>query len=68
MPVKKTDVSVLTGYDIDVAASRLLRESNTNFYSLIKNLENNSELYSRIEPIITATNRSGSTGLVTYLF
>jgi AAA-like domain len=31
--------------DVDIAARQLVKESNTNFDSLIKNLENNEELY-----------------------
>lgn len=36
---------VLTEADLEQAVQQLLREDNTNFESLIKNLENNPELY-----------------------
>lgn len=36
---------VLTDADLEQAVQQLLREDNTNFESLIKNLENNPELY-----------------------
>ncbi|MCP4151263.1 MAG: AAA family ATPase, partial [bacterium] len=51
LPGKKSGSAELTGYDIDVAANRLLKESNTNFDSLIKNLENNGALYEFIKSI-----------------
>jgi AAA-like domain len=41
---EKTD-KTWTTHDVDVAASQLLREDNTNFQELTKNLENNKELY-----------------------
>jgi hypothetical protein len=34
--------------DVDIAVRQLLKESNTNFDSLIKNLENNQELYRQV--------------------
>ncbi len=38
--------------DVDQAVDHILREKNTNFGSLIKNLENNSELYRLTENIL----------------
>jgi len=38
--------------DVDTAVKILLKESNTNFDSLIKNLENNPELYEMVKSII----------------
>ncbi|MDU9050807.1 MAG: AAA family ATPase [Candidatus Electrothrix sp. Rat3] len=38
--------------DVDQAVDHILREKNTNFESLIKNLENNSELYRLVENIL----------------
>jgi hypothetical protein len=38
--------------DVDRAVDHILREKNTNFESLIKNLENNSELYRLVENIL----------------
>ncbi len=37
---------------MDMAVKELLKEDNTNFQSLIKNLENNEELYDFIEKIV----------------
>ena len=37
---------------MDLAVKEILRDSNTNFDSLIKNLENNEELYDFVERII----------------
>ncbi len=34
-----------TTHDVDLAATQLLREDNTNFQELTKNLENNKDLY-----------------------
>ena len=42
------EVKMWTNEIIDVAARQLVRESNTNFDTLIKNLENNSELYNTV--------------------
>lgn len=38
--------------DIDEAVRRLLKENNTNFDSLIKNLENNDDLYNIVSRVI----------------
>ncbi len=38
--------------DIDTAANNLLKEDNTNFQSLIKNLENNPSLYDMVYRIV----------------
>ncbi len=46
LPAK--DVKEWTESDLEKAVQRLLRESNTNFDSLIKNLENNKELYESV--------------------
>lgn len=51
LPAKNSDTLTLTDYDIEIAVNRLLKESNTNFDSLIKNLENNHELYDFIKSI-----------------
>jgi hypothetical protein len=37
---------------VDIAVSKLLKKSNTNFDSLIKNLENNQELYNFVRRIV----------------
>lgn len=37
---------------MDIAVKEILKESNTNFDSLIKNIENNAELYNFVEKII----------------
>jgi hypothetical protein len=37
---------------IDLAVKEILRESNTNFDSLIKNIENNNELKNLVKKII----------------
>lgn len=41
-----------TAHDVDKAASRLVNETNTNFDSLIKNLENNEKLYLLVYRIV----------------
>ncbi|MCP4213937.1 MAG: AAA family ATPase, partial [bacterium] len=51
LPSKTSGNDTLTVPDIEVAANRLLKESNTNFDSLIKNLENNGKLYEFIKSI-----------------
>lgn len=38
--------------DVEIAVRLLLKENNTNFDSLIKNLENNSELYALVKRVI----------------
>lgn len=38
--------------DVDAAVNKLLKKSNTNFESLIKNLENNEKLYNLVHDII----------------
>ena len=43
----KTEVT-WTIEDVDTAARQLVRETNTNFDSLIKNLENNQDLYDAV--------------------
>ena len=50
LPVKKE--KVWTGYDIEIAVQQLVTESNTNFDSLIKNLENNEELYNQVHSLV----------------
>jgi len=39
-------------YDLEDAVNIILQESNTNFDDLIKNLENNDELYNKVHEII----------------
>lgn len=51
LPAKSTDASTITDSDIESAVNRLLKESNTNFDSLIKNLENDPDLYEFIKVI-----------------
>lgn len=41
-----------TVFDVDRAVNHILREDNTNFDSLIKNLENNRELYQLVESLL----------------
>lgn len=48
---KKTELS-WTQTDLEEAIRLLLRENNTNFDSLIKNLENNEDLYQLVHRII----------------
>ncbi len=59
--------------DIDAAARQLITESNTNFDSLIKNLENNPELYQRvyslaIESDVSSFNLNNPTTNLGYLY
>ncbi|MBN2440602.1 MAG: AAA-like domain-containing protein [Spirochaetales bacterium] len=49
--MKKTETSWPLSY-VDEAVSWILRENNTNFESLIKNLENNKDLYTLVEEIL----------------
>ncbi|MDZ7879925.1 MAG: AAA family ATPase [Saprospiraceae bacterium] len=46
LPTKKTLDWTLD--DLDVAVRQIAKENNTNFESLIKNLENNKELYNQV--------------------
>jgi len=46
-PVEQWDLS-----DIDTAANILLKEDNTNFQSLVKNLENNQTLYDMVYRVV----------------
>ena len=46
LPTKKTKKWTLE--DVDIATRQLVTENNTNFDSLIKNLENNPELYDAV--------------------
>ena len=43
--------------DVDRAVARILTEENTNFGSLFKNLENNSELYQIVKDIVLDAKR-----------
>jgi hypothetical protein len=45
--------------DVETAVSQLVREKNTNFESLVKNLENNPELYKWVFHIMVEENRVG---------
>lgn len=49
---KKQDKSRWTLDDLEQSVQLLLRERNTNFDSLIKNLENNKQLYELVEAIL----------------
>ena len=49
---RKEDRSRWTLADLEDSVQLLLRESNTNFDSLIKNLENNGDLYQLVEAIL----------------
>ncbi len=40
-----------TDYDLEIAVQQLVKESNTNFDSLIKNVENNPDLYDLVYKI-----------------
>ncbi len=52
IPAKdKKQQAAWTPTDIELAVNSLLEESNTNFDSLIKNLENNSKLYDFVKSI-----------------
>lgn len=48
----KTKASIWTLDDVEAAVQLILKESNTNFDSLIKNLENDSELYHLVYRVI----------------
>lgn len=50
LPKKKNPVWELT--DIDLAVQMVLKENNTNFSSLVKNLENNPDLYDFVFKIV----------------
>jgi hypothetical protein len=45
-----------TSDDVEVAVKELVKESNTNFDSLIKNLENNQELYDAVYQVVIGSN------------
>jgi hypothetical protein len=49
---KKQDKSKWTLEDLETSVQLLLKEANTNFDSLIKNLENNTDLYDLVYRII----------------
>ena len=49
LPTK--EIKELTENDLELAVRKLIAESNSNFDSLIKNLENNKELYSLVYSI-----------------
>jgi hypothetical protein len=49
---KKEDKSSWTLEDLERSVQLLLKENNTNFDSLIKNLENNKELYRLVEAVL----------------
>ncbi|MCP4131847.1 MAG: AAA family ATPase, partial [bacterium] len=49
--MEESDTTWNTVY-VDRAVDRIIREENTNFDSLIKNLENNRELYKLVEAIL----------------
>ncbi len=55
LPTKKTNS--WDTLDVDYAVNEILHESNTNFDSLIKHLENDKKLYSFIEKIILGNER-----------
>lgn len=42
---------------IDIAVKELLKESNTNFDSLIKNIENNNDLFKIVKSILILGNK-----------
>jgi AAA-like domain len=48
---------IWTDKDIDVAIQSLLREHNTNFDTVVKNLENNSNLYDLIHKLLVLGER-----------
>jgi Predicted AAA-ATPase len=45
-----------TADDVEYAVQQLVKESNTNFDSLVKNLENNQELYNAVYEVAIASN------------
>lgn len=51
LPAKNVDPLVINENDVEMSVMRLLKESNTNFSSLIKNLENDTKLYQFIKSI-----------------
>lgn len=49
---EETTAHEWTDTDVEAAVKHILKESNTNFDSLIKNLENNHELYNLVYEIV----------------
>jgi hypothetical protein len=52
IPYKKTTQKIWSLDDVETAVQLLLKEHNTNFDTLIKNLENNKDLYDLVYRII----------------
>ena len=50
--IPRKDKQEWLGEDVNNAVAMLLKESNANFDDLIKNLENNTELYQLVQRII----------------
>jgi hypothetical protein len=49
---KKADKTVWTLEDVEASVQMLMKENNTNFDSLIKNIENNTDLYNLVYRVL----------------